>query len=90
MVELRRSKLELYISTLEALAYHGPMKITRITYKTGMNCSPLKLILKDLIRNNLVEEKTLKKNTTVYVATPKARKTLSYFKELGEMLPTVE
>jgi len=55
-----------------------------------MNCSPLKLILKDLIRNNPVEEKTLKKNTTVYVATPKARKTLSYFKELREMVPIVE
>lgn len=90
MVELRRSKLELYISTLEALAYNGPMKITRITYKTKMNCSPLKLILKDLIRNNLVEEETLKKNITVYVATPKARKTLFYFKELREMLPIIE
>jgi len=55
-----------------------------------MNCSPLKLFLKDLIRNNLVEEKTLKKNTTVYLATPKARKTLSYFKELREMVHTAE
>jgi predicted transcriptional regulator len=87
---MRRDKLELYISTLEALAYYGPMKLTRITYKAKMNCSPLKIILKDLIQKKLVEEKTLKKNHVVYAATPKGRKTLSYFKELKEMLPVME
>ena len=36
---MRRSKMEMYISALEALAYYGPLKITKITYKAKMNCS---------------------------------------------------
>lgn len=87
---MRRGKLELYISTLEALAYYGPLKITRITYKAKMNCSQLKAIIDDLIQKKLVEERTLKKNKVVYAATPKARTVLSYFDELKEMLPIAE
>jgi predicted transcriptional regulator len=87
---MRRSKIEIYISTLEALAYYGPMKITRITYKAKLNCSPLKAILDDLIQKDLVEERTVEKNGIVYAATPKARTILSYFNELKEMLPIQE
>jgi predicted transcriptional regulator len=84
---MRRSKIELYISTLEALAYCGPMKITKITYKAKMNCSPLKTILDDLIQKDLVEERTIEKNKVIYAATPRARIILSHFNELKEMLP---
>ena len=84
---MRRSKMEMYISTLEALAYNGPLKITRITYKAKMNFSQLKPIMDDLIQKKLVEEKKFKKNKITYSATPKARKLLSYFNELQEMLP---
>ena len=84
---MRRSKMEMYISTLEALAYNGPLKITRITYKAKMNFSQLKPIMDDLIQRKLVEEKKFKKNKTAYSATPKARVILSYFNELKEMLP---
>jgi len=87
---LRRSKLELYVSTLEALAHYGPMKLTRITYKAKMNCSPLKIILRELIKKELVEKKILKKNVVVYKATQKARTVLFEFGELKEMLPIVE
>lgn len=82
--------MEMYISTLEALAYYGPLKITRITYKAKMNCSQLKAILDDLIQNKLVEERTLRKNQIFYVATPKARTVLSYFTEIKELLPLAE
>jgi predicted transcriptional regulator len=87
---MRRSKMEMYISTLEALAYCGPLKITRITYKAKMNCSQLKAILDDLIQNKLVEERPLRKNQIFYAATPKARTVLSYFAEIKELLPTAE
>lgn len=63
------------------------MKITKITYKAKMNCSQLKEILDSLIEEKLVEERMLRKNKVVYVATPKARTILSYFNELKEMLP---
>lgn len=79
--------MEMYISTLEALAYYGPMKITKITYKAKMNCSQLKKILESLIEEKLVEERMLRKNKVVFVATPKGRTILSYFNELKEMLP---
>ncbi len=84
---MRRSKIELFVSTLEALAYYGPVKITKITYKAKMNCSPLKAILCDLIQKDLVEERTVEKDKVVYAATSKARTILFYFKELKEMLP---
>lgn len=87
---MRRSKLEMYISTLEALAYFGPLKITRITYKTNLNCSQLKAILDDLIQKKLVEERTLMKNKVAYAATPKAKVILSYFNELKEVLAITE
>jgi predicted transcriptional regulator len=87
---MRRSKLEIYIDTLEALALYGPMKVTRITYKANLNCSLLKQILKDLIEKNLVEERKLKKNVVVYAVTPKTRTILSQFKELSQMIPITE
>ena len=83
---MRRSKMEMYISILEALAYNGPSKITRITYKAKMNFSQLRSIMDDLIQKRLVEERKLK-NNAAYLATPKARIILSYFNQLKEMLP---
>jgi predicted transcriptional regulator len=87
---MQRSKTELYVSTLEALVCYGPMKITRITYKAKMNCSPLKIILNDLIQKELAEKRNLGKNKVFYAATPKARIILSYFNELKKMLPMPE
>jgi len=87
---MRRSKMEMYISTLEALTYYGPLKITRITYKAKMNYDQLKGLLDNLIQKKLVEERTLKKNKIVYAATPRARTVLSSFYDLKEMLPIAE
>jgi len=36
---MRRSKLEIHIDILRALAYHGRLKPTHITYKANVNCS---------------------------------------------------
>jgi predicted transcriptional regulator len=79
----------MYISILEALAYNGPSKITRITYTAKMNFGQLKPIIDDLIKKNLVKEKMFKKKIA-YLATPRARTVLFYFNELKEMLPTTE
>jgi predicted transcriptional regulator len=82
--------MQMCISTLEALVYNGPLRITRITYKANVNCSSLKPILDYLIQNELVEERTLRESKVFYVATPKARTVLSYFNKLKEMLPIPE
>lgn len=87
---MRRSKIEMYISTLEALAYYGPLRLTRVTYKAKMNCSQLKTILADLIQKKLVEERKLGRNNIFYAATPKARTILSHYEEFKEMLPIHE
>ena len=81
-----RSKLEIYLDTLEALVLCGPMRQTRITYKAKINYSTLKTVLADLKENNLVEERKLKKNKIVYTATPKAREILSDFRELCKIV----
>jgi len=86
---MRRSKLEIYIDILEALALYGPLKLTRITYKANINCGLLKRILKEFMENNLVEERKLK-NIVVYAVTPKARLIISQFKEVSENLPMTE
>ena len=80
--------MELYISTLEALTYYGPLKITGISYKAKMNCSQIKEFIADLMQKKLVEKRLLGKQRVVYVATPRAKTVISHFEELKEMLPT--
>jgi predicted transcriptional regulator len=86
---MRRSKLQVYLEVLDALVFHGPMRLTRITYKANVNCSLLKPILKDLIKNDLVEKRRLKKNVVIYAATKAARATLLRFNELDRILPVI-
>ena len=86
---MRRSKLQMYVEVLDALVFYGPMKLTRITYKANMNCSLLKPILNELMKNKLVEERKVKENSIVYVATNTARATLLRFNELTKILPVV-
>jgi len=38
--ERRRSKLELYVDTIEALASSGPMPLARLTLRTKINNIP--------------------------------------------------
>jgi predicted transcriptional regulator len=87
---MRRSKLEVYLEVLDALVFSGPLRLTRITYKANVNCSILKPILNELIKNDLVEERKLKKNVVIYAATKEARTTLFRFNELTRILPISE
>jgi len=86
---MRRSKLQMYLAVLEALARHGPMRLTKITYKANLSYGQLKPILKGLMKNELVQERRLKKNVAVYAATNAARTTLLRFKELTQILPII-
>jgi predicted transcriptional regulator len=58
---MRRSKLEIHIAILRALACHGKLKPTHITYKANVNCSALKECLDFLVERNLVKELTISK-----------------------------
>ena len=94
MVNMRRSKLEMYIDVLKVLARHGPLKLTHIMYKANVNCSVLKEYLDFLIQHNLVEEQTShkkrQKTRVVYAITERGLTALKYFKEVSITLQTAE
>ena len=91
---MRRSKLEMYVDVLKVLARHGPLKLTHIMYKANVNCTVLKQYLAFLVRQNLVEEQTIRKkrNKTrvVYGITERGRTVLKYFRELNSALQITE
>jgi predicted transcriptional regulator len=89
-LEMRRSKLEMYIDILKVLAHRGPLKLTHIMYKANVNCSVLKEYLDFLMKQNLVEERTIGKRRVVYAVTQRGITVLKYFRELKQVLPIVE
>jgi len=87
---MRRSKLEMYIDILKVLAHKGPLKLTHIMYKANVNCSVLKEYLEFLMKQTLVEERTIGKRRTVFAVTQRGITVLKYFRELKQVLPIVE
>ena len=87
---MRRSKLEMYVDILTVLAHKGPLKLTHVIYKANLNCSVLKEYLDFLIKQGLVEERTIGKERVVYAVTQRGITVLKYFKELKQVLPIVE
>ena len=87
---MRRSKLETYIDILRVLAHHGPLKLTHIMYKANINCSVLKGYINFLIKQGLVEERTVGKERRVYMITPRGITVIKAFKELKQVLPVTE
>ncbi len=87
---MRRSKLEMYVDILSVLAHRGPLKLTHVMYKANVNCSVLKEYLDFLMKQGLVEERTIRKQRTVYAVTQRGITVLKYFKELKQVLPIVE
>ena len=87
---MRRSKLEMYVDILKVLANRGPLKLTHVMYKANVNCSVLKEYLDFLIKQNLIEERTIGKSRVVYAVTQRGITVLKHFRELKEILPIVE
>jgi len=88
--EVRRSKLEMYVDILSVLAHKGPLKLTHVMYKANVNCSVLKEYLDFLLKQGLVEERTVGKQRVVYAVSQRGITVLKYFKELKQVLPIVE
>ena len=88
--KVRRSKLEMYVDILSVLAHRGPLKLTHVMYKANVNCSVLKEYLEFLIKQGLVEERTVGKRRVVFAVTQRGITVLKYFKELKQVLPIVE
>ncbi len=86
----RRSKIEICIEILSILSQRGLSRITHIMYNTNTNCSLLKEIMVFMIKQNLVEEKTVGKDRVAYCITRRGISILKAFKELNQILPLVE
>jgi predicted transcriptional regulator len=90
---MRRSKLEIHIDILRALAYHGRLKPTHITYKANVNCSALKECLSFLLERNLVKEQIIskkRKKRRVYSITDLGLTALRNVKEINKSLQVFE
>jgi len=87
---VRRSKLEMYIDILKVLAQRGPLKLTHIMYKANVNCSVLGEYLAFLLQKELVEERKVPRNRTVYAITQRGITVLKYFGELTQALLPIE
>jgi predicted transcriptional regulator len=83
---MRKSKLESYEDTLEALV-NKPLTADQIAYEINVNCTILKQRLDFLIKNSLIEERGLGK-TMLYAITERGiavLKTLHFPKYLGKI-----
>jgi predicted transcriptional regulator len=87
---VRRSKLEMYVDILNVLANKGPLKLTHIMYKANVNCNILKEYLDFLIKQGLIEKRTITKMRVVFSVTQRGRTVLKYFHELTQALPIIE
>ncbi len=81
---MRRSHLEIYIEIISVLAQKGPLKLTPIMYKANLNCSVLKEDLNFLVKQGLVEERTIGKAKIVFAVTQRGINVLKYFRELKQ------
>jgi len=80
----------MYVDILTVLAHKGPLKLTHVMYKANVNCCVLKEYLDFLIKQGLVEERTVRKERVVYAVTQRGITVLKYFRELKQILPLVE
>lgn len=80
----------MYIDILEVLAFKGQQKLTHIMYKSNVNCKVLKSQLDFLLKNDLVEERILKKEKIVYAITPRGISILKAFREIKQTFPVEE
>lgn len=86
----RRSKLETCEDILEVLFQKGPLKLTHLMYKANVNCSILKELLAFLVKQGLVEERTVPKHRIVYAVTQRGITIIKYRREVKLALPIEE
>jgi predicted transcriptional regulator len=90
---MRRSKLEIHIDILRALACNGRLKPTHITYKANVNCSALKECLDFLVERNLVKEQNVSKKRQTrkyYAITEQGLTVLKNVREINNALHVFE
>jgi predicted transcriptional regulator len=79
--QMRRSKLEIYVDILKVLTRSGPLNPIHITQEYCLNDGKLKEYLGFLIKQDLIEERTVKKRHVVLAVTQRGMAVLKYFQE---------
>lgn len=87
---MRRSRFEVQIGILNALAQYEPLKPTHIMYNAHLNFNALKQVLKPLITNGLVKGQKLGKKRKLYSITEKGQRVLEYTRKIDNSLPVME
>jgi len=88
--EVPQSKLETYVDILAVLAHRGPLKPTHIKEKSKGNCSTPKKHIEYLLKQGLVEERTIDKQNIAFAVTQRGITVLKYFKQLKQDWSTIE
>ncbi|HUK85862.1 MAG TPA: winged helix-turn-helix domain-containing protein [Candidatus Acidoferrum sp.] len=87
---MRRSKLERYVDILNELANTGQLKLNQIMNKSNLNGTKLRDYLDFLIKQDLVEERTPKKNCIFFAITQRGLNVLRHFRELAQETSVIE
>jgi len=85
----RRSKLELYLDILRALASDGSLNLTHLMYSVNIRCSIIKQYLKCLLEKDLIERMTTREHRSFYAITTKGWAVLVSYQELTKALPII-
>ena len=75
---------------LSILSQKGLSRITHIMYDSNTNCSLLKENLLFMIKQGLVEERSVRHDRVAYCITQRGISVLNAFKELRTVLPIIE
>ena len=82
--QMKRSKLEIYVDIIKVLAHTGPLN------KSSFNGNIHEKYLDFLIKQGFVEERTIKKKSTVLAVTQRGLKVLKYFEEPSQKMCVLE
>ncbi len=88
--QMRRSKLETCVDILKVLAHMGPLKVTHIMHEANVNSNLLNKYLDFLIKQGLIEERTIKKGHVVFSVTERGITVLRYFRETTQEISVIE
>ena len=84
------SKLEMYVDILNVLEQRGPLRVSHITHEANVSCTILKGGLEFLIKQGLIEERIVGKNSVVYANTTRGTQVIKFFTELDGTLSVKE
>jgi predicted transcriptional regulator len=80
----------MYLDILEVLERCGQVKLTYIMYETNVNCFVLRGFLDFLMKQNLVEKRTVGRQRGVYSITETGKTVLESFRQLKQALPIAD